>query len=87
MSFNLAQGQSLGDAANKIERYRQQTERERADARKEARDVVAKANLDAAQEVREAEARGAGAVALDGRMIDEAVAVAARRVLARAEGS
>jgi len=44
----------------------------------------ARAVLDA---LREAEARGAGAVALDGRMIDEAVAVAARRVLARAEGS
>lgn len=34
----------------------------------------------------EAEASGAGAAQLDGQMLDEAVAVAARRTLARAEG-
>ncbi|MFF2059902.1 HpcH/HpaI aldolase/citrate lyase family protein [Rhodococcus qingshengii] len=34
----------------------------------------------------EAEAAGAGAAQLDGQMLDEAVAVAARRTLARAEG-
>ncbi|MCJ0905397.1 CoA ester lyase [Rhodococcus sp. ARC_M6] len=39
--------------------------------------------LDALQE---AEASGAGAAQLDGQMLDEAVAVAARRTLARAEG-
>ncbi|MDI9914118.1 CoA ester lyase [Rhodococcus sp. IEGM 1379] len=36
--------------------------------------------------LKEAENLGAGAAQLDGQMLDEAVAVAARRVLARAEG-
>ncbi|GAA3203643.1 hypothetical protein GCM10020255_109700 [Rhodococcus baikonurensis] len=34
----------------------------------------------------EAETLGSGAAQLDGQMLDEAVAVAARRTLARAEG-
>ncbi|MCK0516677.1 hypothetical protein [Williamsia sp. DF01-3] len=33
----------------------------------------------------DAEARGAGAAALDGQMVDEAIAVSAPRVLAQAE--
>jgi hypothetical protein len=49
----------LREREAEIERFRVQTERERAEARKEARDILAKANLDASQEIREAEARGA----------------------------
>ncbi|ORM36875.1 CoA ester lyase [Williamsia sp. 1135] len=49
-----------------------------ADALAEARQILGA--------LAEAEAKGAGAASLDGQMLDEAVAVSARRVLALAEG-
>src|SRR5579875_2290698 len=53
----------LQEQEAEIERYRQETERQRADAlnvaRREARELLAKANADATRELQEAEARGA----------------------------
>jgi len=53
----------LQEREAEVERYKQETERQRADAlnsaRKEARELLAKANVDATRELQEAEARGA----------------------------
>ncbi len=54
---------TLQEREAEIERYRQETERQRAEtlnaARNEAREILAKANTDATRELQEAEARGA----------------------------
>ena len=53
----------LQSEEGEIERYRQQTERQRSEilgaAKKEAQEIVARANAEAATELREAEAKGA----------------------------
>src|SRR6266850_3350822 len=53
----------LGEREAEVERYRAESERQRAEimnaAKNEARELLAKANHDATQELREAEAKGA----------------------------